>query len=199
MATFVQDTVVTLKASPPPNLSYPPSARGTLVVAVHAGALKATNNPLTQVAQFDGTELVWAGALDENLLLPGSTTLTNARKRLGSKLMTGTAVWKVIKPGPLRPAGKQRPDTIYQGDRPWVVVAGPARFGVLAMPLNDAAGKRGAWHHFLQASDLVFLGSKDSKLEMNHLWSFPGHMSSIGEVATSARAGASAVIRRYYS
>jgi len=199
MATISQDLVVSMRTKPTPDLTYPPAATGTLVIAVHAGAFKAKGNRLTQVAQFVEGELAWAGALDEGMVQVESGAIAGSRGLLAAYLLQGPRVWQVVRPGELRPSGKSRPDTVYQGDRPWVVVAGPGRYGLLAMPLNDAAGRMGAWHHFISGADLVFPASKDSKLEMNHLWSFPETLQTKGYLAQRVRESTGDAIRAYYA
>jgi hypothetical protein len=87
---------------------------------------------------------------------------------------------------------------VYDGDRPWVVVGQSSSGAPIAVPLNDARGKSKWWAPTLEANELLFAGSKNSKVELNHLWSFDDCSSVVGDVATSGRQKLSAAIESYF-
>ncbi len=108
-------------------------------------------------------------------------------------------LWAIIKPGLLTQPHAERPlYTVYDGDRPWVVVGQTASGAPIAIPLNDARGSRKWYAPTLEANKLLFAGSKDSKVELNHLWSFEGSSSVVGEVAAAGREKLSVAVASYF-
>jgi hypothetical protein len=174
------------------DLRFPPAANLRLTVAVSPFALKVPTVTLTTLVGVDEADaILWVGSVDETLLTPLAGSTDGLRERLAISLLTGEATWRVIRPGELRT--QPRPDTVYQGDRPWVVLAGPLPCGLLAVPLNDrGTAPLRPYQAEVAESALRFEGSKASKLELNHLWSFPTSSVCIGDVAESARAALSA-------
>lgn len=197
MATIPEGTAVSLDTQATGELTYPPSGQD-LIIVVHPGALRAAHNRLTQVAEIDGGAITWAGSLDEGLLTPAPNTTQGVRNLLSQSLLRGVRQWSIIRPGFLRKPGVVRKDTVYQGDRPWIVVGELASGALLGMPLNEDDGNRAVYNHLIDASALNIPNAKPSKLELNHLWSFPTTCSAVALLAQSARSAAAAAVRNYY-
>jgi len=179
-------------------LSYPPPANTTLVVAPHPSVLKVPQVSLTTVVGLDNNDnIVWTGSVDERHLTSSDQRYENARKRLAETLLSGQNLWRVIRPGQLRKI--KQADTIYQGDRPWVVLGGPLDYGLLAAPLNDLGdGKLRPYQCAVDAAALIFDDSKDSKIELNHVWTFPPDVRDIGHIDSSQREAIERAVRREF-
>jgi len=201
MATITPDSIVAFKANALPGLAYPPDrSDGAFTVAVNPFAMKVPHVALTTVVQRGGSgSLLWVASLDESLIDAVGETSAGARAALAACLLSGADLWTVVQPGELRIAGPPIADTVYQGDRPWVVIGEAGSAGVLAVPLNDAGGGDiRQYQHLLRASDLVFPGSKDSRVELNHVWSFPRGLPLLGSVDSSAVSGLADAIKKEF-
>ena len=121
------------------------------------------------------------------------------RSALGRQMLGGLHLWEVFRPGLLTASGVSVPLlTVYNGERPWVVVGELTTGDVLAAPLNDAAGNPKWFSPIIEAGDLMFPGSKVSQLELAHVWSFGAHVP-IGIVSDHGRASVAGGIRSYFS
>lgn len=201
MATLPPDQPVVLQAGVAPNLRFPPPAGAALCVAVHPAALNVGGqNRLTLVTGRVADRVAWVGALDESLLCtaPGAG-LPGARTLLGRQLLRGGHLWEVIRPGLLTTAAARRPYlTIYDGDRPWVVVGELAGGDLLAAPLNDARGNPKWWAPQVAAEDLALPGAKPSQIELAHLWSFRDSPPAAGKVLPRAHAPLARAVTGYF-
>lgn len=198
MANIPPDTVVHANGPRYSELRYPPGAQGVLSIAVHAGALKSPSNRLTQVIQVHQDELIWAGTIDESMVNPRQEKIANSRAFLAAHLLRGPDLWKVITPGSLLYAEGSKTTIIYKGSRVWVVV-GETPQTVLAAPLNS--GSRDSLYQApVYQAELPsgVTNPEDSKLEMNHLWSFPRNLHSLGVLGTPAHARLISKIRAFY-
>ena len=188
MASIPPDAVVTLDAGAAGAFRYPPTGEGRIAVAVHAASLKVPHIKLTTVAEFANGGISWVASIDEDLLAQNGEHRPDARRDVASRLLQGPQLWNVIRPGLLRHPGSDLPDTVYKGDRPWVVLGGPVDCGVIAAPLNDLGyGKLRPYQCAILAKDLAFQGSKDSKIEFNHIWAFPSATPQIGQLSLAGR------------
>jgi hypothetical protein len=68
-----------------------------------------------------------------------------------------------------------------------VVIGETEERDFLAAPLNEAGNPK--WYTPLLAREEVLMSgsSKDAQLELPHVWSLPGSLPSVGEVAPAAR------------
>ena len=166
-------------------LSFPPPENAALLVAIHPAALNSPRSPHTQLVGFVYGDLAWAGAMGEGLLDVLSEDGGDPRQLLAEAVGTGARLWDVVWPGEMVPGGGPL-STIYQGERPWVVVGETALGDVLAAPLNEAANPK--WYTPLLAREEILMAgsAKDAQLELAHLWSFPGSMAAVGTVAPAA-------------
>jgi hypothetical protein len=159
-----------------------------LLVAVHEAALQAPQSPHTQLVGFVAGELAWAGALSETFLEVRSDVGGDPRQLLGEAIGTGPRLWDVVRPGELVLDPARGPmATMYEGERPWVVIGAIPSGDLLAAPLNEAGNPK--WYTPLLAQEEVDMpGScKDAQLELAHLWSLPASQATVGTVAHSAR------------
>jgi hypothetical protein len=186
MATLPPGTQVSIRPEALRRLSFPPPEDAELLVAIHPAALKSPRNPHTQLVGFVWGELAWAGALGEGLLDVVSHDGGDPRQLLAEAVATGERLWDVVWPGKLVPGGGPL-STVYQGERPWVVVGETASGDILAAPLNEAANPK--WYTpLLSRHEVLMAGScKDAQLELAHLWSFPSSAGAVGAVAPTAR------------
>jgi len=199
MPTLPPGSVVELRQGVSHTFRYPPIGNTGLVIAVETAALRSRANALTTIVEGDETDITWVASLDESLLSTSGSVVSNPRARVTDLLLTGETTWQVVRPGTLRLPGHFRRDTVYQGDRPWIVVGGPHRCGLLAAPLNDLGrGTRGHYQCAILARHLRFAGAIDSKLELNHLWSFPASSPVVGSVDPEVRTAIAQAIRGYY-
>jgi hypothetical protein len=197
MPTIPPGTVVQLDQNSHALLRYPPPIGGMIVVAVEVAALRSPQSSLTTVVSFRDNTIDWVGSVDERMLNSDGAGRTDARQLLSDLLLHGDRLWQIIQPGFLRTQLVQ--DTVYQGKRPWIVLGNALDVGLLAAPLNDIGeGIRGHYQCELLSSVLPFPGSIDSKLELNHLWSFPSTTPPSGMLASQAHCATAAAIRGYY-
>lgn len=188
MPTLPPGTEVAIRPNALRRLTFLPPEEATLLVAVHEAGLLAPRSPHTQLLGFLDGDLCWAGALSEDLLDVRSEDGGDPRMLLGELIGTGPRMWDVVWPGDLLldPHGGSLATT-YQGERPWVVLGPTAEEDILAAPLNDARNPK--WYTPLVAKEEVLMSgsSKDVQLELPHLWSFPGSLSTVGTIAPEAR------------
>lgn len=202
MATIATGTAVSIASAHAAALRFPPPSGAALFVAVHADALKATANQLTQILAIEQHQAVWTGAVDERMLEVGADQRPDARTLLAHGLFRGDRLWSVVRPGRLtRPPDQGPLFTVYHGTRPWVVVGELAHDRLLAMPLNDARGNPKWYAPVIPQAQLTFVGnSKDSQLELAHLWCFPAASTSrAGVVREAAVPELRAAVARYFA
>jgi len=198
MSTLSPGTGVSIRPDALRRLAFPPPEGSTLLVAVHDAALRASN-PHTQLLGVRWGDVTWAGALSERLLVVEFEEGGDPRQLLGDVMGTGARLWDLIWPGELvTDPGRGPLATVYQGDRPWLVIGAVPEGDLLAAPLNDAANPK--WFTPLLARDEVRMpgSSKDAQLELAHLWSFPRSVGSVGALAPAARDRILEAIRSYF-
>jgi len=180
-------------------LRFPPPT-AEVVIAVHAGALSAPASRLTLAAATDDAgEPTWVGAIDERMVVGSLGRTASPRSRIARCLFHGDRAWSVVWPGPLVEPGLPAPYlTLYDGDRPWIVLGALPDGAVLAAPLNDARGNPKWYAPRVARDDLDGVGDKDGQLEMAHLWSLPGHLPAAGRVREGAREVLRAKVAAYY-
>ena len=199
MPNLPPGTEVALRPEARRRLAFPPGADLTLLVAVHEAALKAPHSPHTQVVGFDGGYLEWAGALSEPLLEVVAEGGGDLRQLLGDAMGTGSRLWDVIWPGELLVDPERGAlSTVYQGERPWVVIGETATGDLLAAPLNDATNP--LWFTpVLEREEILFPGSsKDAQLELAHVWSLPASEPSLGTISSGAQEEVLSALRAYF-
>ena len=182
-------------------LRFPPSDDESLIVCVHPSALKASENRLSLVLGVASGTVSWVGAVDEAMLEEAGTIEGNPRVLVRDRLLKGGRLWDIVRPGLLTTPSVMPPlGTVYDGDRPWVVLGELANGKVLAAPLNDARGNPKWWAPQVAASALEFAGSKESQIELAHLWSLEiDAVPRTGEVARSVRGSLAEQVLAYYS
>ena len=170
MPTLPPGTLVSIRLDALRRLRFPPPVGAVFLVGVHDAALKAPESPHTQLLGFESGELVWAGALSETLLDVESEDGGDPRQLLGELVGTGPRLWEVLWPGELMVGREVRPfSTVYQGERPWVVLGQTSTGDLLAAPLNEAGNPK--WYTPLLGREEVLMpgSSKDAQLELAHL------------------------------
>jgi hypothetical protein len=199
MPTLRPGTDVSIRPDGLRRLSFPPPEGSVLLVAVHDAALRAPGSPHTQLVGLRYGDLTWAGALGEHLLTVQSEGGGDPRQLLGEAVGTGPRLWDLVWPGELLADPQRGPlSTVYQGERPWVVIGVVTGGDLLAAPLNDAANPK--WFTPLLTREEVRMpgSSKESQLELAHVWSFPESLGTVGAVAPEARARVLAALRSYF-
>jgi hypothetical protein len=181
-------------------LTFPPPTE-EVVIAVHPAALKAPENRLTLAAwEDDAGEIEWVGAIDERMVVGQLGRTESPRPRIGASLFESSRCWDLVWPGHLlRPEVPSPYLTLYDGDRPWIVLGELASGAPLAAPLNDARGNPKWYAPRIGRADLEGAGAKDAQLEMAHLWSFPGSLPTVGELRERARPAVRQAVAGYYS
>ena len=112
------------------------------MVAVHEGALLAPASAHTQLIGLRYGDVIWAGALGEHLLTVEAEASGDPRQLLGDAVGAGPRLWDVVWPLELVADSRRGPpSTIYQGERPWVVIGVVTGGDLLAAPLNEAANQ----------------------------------------------------------
>ena len=195
MATIPPNVLCNLKESA--HLTFPPPPGLSLVTAVHTSALKAKSNHLNQVVGLRDGQVAWAGAVDEDHLQPLENFDAHVRPLIFDCINKGSNGFKFVRPGKLQTRISNPRDTIYRGDRPWLTIA-ECQGGSLALPLNDADGIMKWWEHPIPASALHFPGSKNSKLELNHLWWLPQDCQEIGLLAPESQHEVMQAVTKYF-
>ncbi|HSG49330.1 MAG TPA: hypothetical protein VLA43_16025, partial [Longimicrobiales bacterium] len=136
MPTLTPGTEVSLRPDALRRLSFPPPEGATLLVAVHEASLRAPS-PHSQLMGVRRGDLVWVGALSEHLLSVISQEGGDPRQLLGEAVGTGLRLWDLIWPGELVVDPQRGPlGTVYQGERPWLVIGSAPEGDLLAAPLN---------------------------------------------------------------
>lgn len=199
MPTLPPGTEVSIRRDALRRLTYPPPSGALLLVAVHDAALRAPGSTHTQLIGLCHGDLAWAGALGEHLLTVESEDGGDPRQLLGEAVGIGPRLWDVVWPGELLVDAQRGPlSTTYQGERPWVVIGAVGGGDLLAAPLNDAANPK--WFTPLFARDEIRMpgSSKESQLELAHVWSLPRSLGGVGTVAPQARPRVLAALRSYF-
>jgi hypothetical protein len=199
MPTLPPGTEVSIRPDALRRLNFPPPEVAALIVGVHDAALKAPESPHTQLLGFQSGELVWAGALSEVLLDLVSEEGGDPRQLLGEAIGTGARLWDIVWPGELMSGGERRLlSTMYQGERPWVVIGETTSGDLLAAPLNEAGNPK--WYTPLLAREEVIMhgSSKDAQLELAHLWSLPASLARVGTVSEVGQARVMEALKVYF-
>ena len=199
MATLPPGTEVSIRTDAVRKLNFPPPADSVLLVAVHEGALLAPHSPHTQLIALRHGDLVWAGALSEHLLEVESRGGGDPRQLLGDAIGAGPRLWDVVWPLELVADSRRGPlSTVYQGERPWVVIGLVSGGDLLAAPLNEAGNPK-RFTPILAKEEVSMPGSfKDSQLELAHVWSLPQSLGAVGFVAPEARGRILEALRSYF-
>jgi len=185
------------------SLRFPPPDDLDCYVAVHEGATygRARSNLLTQVAAIVNDSVRWTGAVGEELLQSIADDRYPARHLLASRLLCGSArEWSMAWPGLLTAPGVRRPlGTVYDGDRPWLILGELDNGALLAAPLNDARGNPRWWTPVVERRHVrIRASTKDSQVELAHLWSFPSSILVEGDLDEAARPEVARVVSTYY-
>lgn len=199
MPTLPPGTAVSIRRDALRRLSFQPASSTVLLVAVHEAALRASGSPHTQLVGLDHGDLVWAGALGEHLLTVESEGGGDPRQLLAEAIGTGPRLWDLVWPGELLADPRCGPlSTTYQGERPWVVIGVVTGGDLLAAPLNDAANPK--WFTPLLNREEVRMpgSSKESQLELAHVWTLPPSLGAVGTVAAAARTRVLGALRSYF-
>lgn len=199
MPTLPPGTEVSIRPDTLRRLNFPPPAGAVLLVGVHDAALKAPESPHTQLLGFQFGELVWAGALGESHLEVQSEDAGDPRQLLGEAMGIGPRLWEVVWPGELMSGGERRlASTVYQGERPWVVIGETTSGDLLAAPLNEAGNPK--WYTPLLAREEVLMhgSSKDAQLELAHLWSLPASLARVGTVSEVGQGRVLEALKLYF-
>lgn len=199
MATLPPGTEVSIRTNALRRLNFPPPKGSVLVVAVHEGALRAPGSPHTQLIGLRHGDVIWAGALGEHLLTVESEGGGDPRQLLGDAMGTGPRLWDVVWPLELVADSRRgHLSTVYQGERPWVVIGLVSGGDLLAAPLNEAANPK-RFTPILGREDVLMPGSsKESQLELAHVWSLPQSLGAVGSVAPEARGRILEALRSYF-
>ena len=98
MATIPPGSRVAIQAKDADRLISPPPQTAGLWVVVHPHALRAgSRNRLTMVIGLDGAEqIVWVGALDEQMLGALPERKPGLRRQLRERLLVGERQWSLI-------------------------------------------------------------------------------------------------------
>ncbi len=197
MSTLPPGTEVSIRSDALRRLNFPPPQEAVLLVAVHEAALRAPGSPHTQLVGLLHGDLGWAGALSEHLLAVASEGGGDPRQLLGEAVGVGPRLWDLVWPtelvverGPLA--------TTYRGERPWVVIGAVAGGDLLAVPLNEASNPK--WFTPALTREEVRMpgSSKDSQMELAHVWSLPQSLGAVGCVVPEARDRVLAALRSYF-
>lgn len=199
MATLLPGTEVSIRADALRRLNFPPPKGSVLVVAVHEGALLAPGSPHTQLIGLRHGDVIWAGGVGEHLLRVESQGGGDPRQLLGDAMGAGPRLWDVVWPPELVTDSRRGPlSTVYQGERPWVVIGLVSGGDLLAAPLNEAANQK-RFTPILAQEDVLMPGSsKESQLELAHVWSLPQSLGAVGSVAPEARGRILEALRSYF-
>lgn len=184
MACLPPGTRVTFDAGEVDKLAFPPPLEAQAFIAVHPGALKAPTNGLTLVLSVKEGQMAWVGAVDEQMVIDeGSAVSENPRWIVKRYIGAGDRLWKVVSPGLLTAPHVAKPlYTVYDGERPWVVLGELPTGAALAAPLNDAKGNPKWWAPQVGPPDLDIPGGKPSQIELAHLWAIEPTGPFMGEV-----------------
>ncbi len=199
MPTLPPGTEVAIRTDTLRRLSFPPPPKAVLLIAVHPASLKAPQSSHTQLAGFEYGDLVWAGALSEGRMEVLSQGGGDPRQLLGEAVGVGDRLWEVIWPGELMADPRPGPfTTVYQGERPWVVLGEASNGDLLAAPLNEAANPKWYTPVVRREEILIHHSTKDAQLELAHLWSLPASTATAGRLAPEARARVLEAVKTYF-
>ena len=199
MASIPPGSAVELEPDVIPKLRFTPPS-DDLFIAVHRDALKSPQSVHTQVVALADSRVVWTAGLGEDLLqLRKAPAFPGSRAALRECLLTGERLWEIILPGGLVRFGvNEALSTIYQFERPWLVIGEVADGQPIAVPLNDATNPK--WYApLVRAADLGLTGTKDAQLELAHAWTVRPSASTIGRLPLAVQAPLAGTISRYYS
>ncbi len=202
MTTLQQGARVTLAEKTANALRFPPPADSDLAVVAHPASLSALHDPHTQVAAIVHDELIWLGALGEDLLeRVDAPRDSGARAVCADRFLVGGRLWEIVRPGLLLADGVPRPlSTVYDGSelRPWVIVGETILDESIAVPLGDERNPKW-WTPVIAQAHLHFPGNiKDGQLELAHAWTIPADVATEGSVLRSARGAAERAIEGYF-
>jgi len=173
-------------------LRFPPPSEGNGFIAVHENALKAPQNTLTFVLVVYDGQIAWLGAVDERMLQATGEPKTNPRALLKRYIDQKSPDWPVVSPGLLTVPEAARPRyTVYDGERPWVILGKTPAGTAIAAPLNDAKGNPKWWAPRVSPPSLKIPGAKASQVELAHIWTLDPtgpHLGSL--IATRELKGA---------
>ena len=172
-----------------------------LTVVVHPAALRAPYSDHTQLACISCGELVWLGALGEDLLEAVAAPCDmSARATCAARLLVGSRLWEVVRPGLLVQDHVARPlSTIYDGSalRPWVIIGETADGAPIAAPLNEPSNPKWFTPEIPQAA-MSFPGNiKNAQLELAYIWTLPANVATEGAVLAAGVKAVEAAIRGY--
>jgi len=202
MATIPAGASVEFIPEEQAKLTFPPPSSSALLVAIHDDALKAPYSIHTQLVATHRSAVIWAGGVGEDLVLRSQVVEPTPRPLLAARLLIGSHLWSTVKPGSLTLPGATRPlSTIYDGDnRPWIVIGELVNGLLLAVPLNEPPEwpQRRQWYTpVLKEEALVFPGSKDSLVELAHVWSIPPG-AAVGVLSRNGQDQLKRAIRAYF-
>jgi len=202
VATLPAGTRVRLTEDASAALRFPPPDDIDLTVVVHRAALNAPHDPHTQVAAVAHGELVWLGALGEDVLEEVSAPRDpGARAAVAERFLVGSRLWDVVRVGGLLgQAGGGPLSTVYDGseERPWVVVGETILGELIVVPLNDSRNPKW-WTPVIAQIHMRFPGNiKDGQVELAHAWTAPGALVARGEVLAAGREAVERAIEGYY-
>lgn len=202
MATLSAGTRVMIAEMAAVSLRFPPPPDSELTVVAHPASLSAPHDPHTQVAAIVHDELIWLGALGEDLLeRVDAPRDSGARAVCADRFLVGGRLWEVVRPGLLVADGGPRPlSTVYDGSelRPWVIVGETILGEPIAVPLGDARNPKW-WTPVITQTHLHFPGNiKDGQLELAHAWTLPADVGTDGSVLSAGRSAVEKAIERYF-
>ncbi len=200
MANLMVGLKVRLRQRATRSLRFPPPL-AELTVVVHPAALRALYSSHTQVACIGGGELLWLGALGEDLLeAVAAPRDMAARATCARRLLIGGRLWEVVRPGSLVQGHVARPlSTVYDGSalRPWVIIGETVDGAPIAAPLNEPSNPKWFTPEIPQAAMSFPGNNKDARLELAHLWTLPANVATEGAVSPGATEDVEAAIRAY--
>ncbi len=199
MASLEPGTAVKLTSAARAGLNYLPLEDAELFIAVHKAALRAKNDRATAVFGFRDDQIVWVAGFDERLLdVRHTISFNRPRSAIQQHMLKGRYCWSLIRPMALIKPGHHNMGAVYQGTRPWLVL-GELPHAVLAAPLNDASTNPKWYSPFIAQRHVRFPGSsKNSQVELPHLWSLPMEFEVLGDVADAVRPGLSKEVLGYF-
>lgn len=205
MATISPNNIVTAHTSRFSDIKFLPDLNANLVVVVHPSALLAHQDGTTQVAQIVDRKVAWVGTVGEEMLAATSQIYPeDARSLLASSILQGPNLWGVIPALSLFvSAAPNYLTSVYKEERPWLVI-GQTDSAILAAPLNHLNENEtpASYQAPVFANELPLMAqhvAKNSKLEMNHVWSLPLNAGMAGRLALVAHDRLARRLRRYYT
>jgi len=201
VATLPAGSRVRLAEAASRSLRFPPPA-ADLTIVVHPAAIRAPYDKHTQVACVVGADLVWLGALGEDILeTVAGPADAGARAVCAGRFMVGSRLWDVVRPGPLVIDGVPRPlSTVYDGSdlRPWIIIGETTNEDPIAVPLNEATNPKW-WTPLIAQADMSFPGNnKNAQVELAHVWTIPSGIHAEGSILHAGRVAVVAAIHGYF-